>query len=98
MDNTNANANTNTNTNTQKDNNVNQDKTEEKKNLVSPIKTELTEQFCSCCKPADFFDFLNKKNKGMFCYDTLDPGLAGNNGLNKSKPHKIFIKKTDFPN
>ena len=75
---------------------------EDKKVDKSDTKTEpnqelnkITEQFCSCCKPVNFFDFLNKKNKDMLCVDIfsnkLDPENLKESGIKKT--HPIFIKK-----
>ncbi len=56
---------------------------------------QAQEQFCSCCKPANFFDFLNKKKTSdMFCSETFVPDLKFAN--NQSKSHKIFVKKNDI--
>jgi hypothetical protein len=56
---------------------------------------QVQEQFCSCCKPVDFFDFLNKKkNSDMFCSETFVPN--SNFQKSQTKSHKIFVKKNDI--
>jgi hypothetical protein len=77
-----------------------EDKKEDKSNEINktePIQelNKPTEQFCSCCKPVDFFDFLNNKNKDMLCVDifsnNLCPETSQANGIKKA--HGGFIKK-----
>lgn len=82
----------NTTTNSQLQNNINQDKAEEKK-ADNVIKHEPTEQFCFCCKSVDFFDFLNNKKSDVFCRDVFDPEFMGRDNLNKPKFHAVFFKK-----
>ena len=81
--------------NSQIQNNINQYKAEEKKDQDNAIKHEPTEQFCSCCKPVDFFDFLNKKKSDVFCRDIFDPEFMGRDNLNKPKSHTVFFKKNE---
>ena len=77
-----------------------EDKKEDKSNEINKIEIKqepnnTTEQFCSCCKPVDFFDFLNKKNKDMLCVDifsnNLCPETSQTHGIKKA--HPVFIKK-----
>ncbi len=63
--------------------------------IIQTQPYQVQEQFCSCCKPADFFDFLNKKKPlDVFCSETFVSDLKSTN--NPSKTHKIFVKKNDI--
>jgi len=72
-----------------------EDKKVDTKTQTTQEPNNTTEQFCSCCKPADFFDFLNKKNKDMLCVDifsnNLCPETSQSHGIKKT--HQVFIKK-----
>jgi hypothetical protein len=65
---------------------------------INKEPNNITEQFCSCCKPVDFFDFLNNKNKDMLCVDIfsnkLSPEIGHENSIKKT--HPIFIKNNSL--
>jgi hypothetical protein len=74
-------------------------KEKQQDNLEKTVKQiqsyQVKEQFCSCCKPVDFFDFLNKKKPlDMFCSETFVPDSKLTSSPTKS--HKIFVKKNDI--
>lgn len=65
------------------------------KKQINQESNKITEQFCSCCRPVDFFDFLNNKNKDMLCVDIFSNKLCPENGQENTikRTHSIFIKK-----
>lgn len=81
----NANANANANVQAQLSNNPTQptqptaqDQTQnqEKPQDQDQTKNQDQVQFCSCCKPADFFGFLNKRNSDMLGVDFAQTGFG----------------------
>lgn len=76
-----------------------EDKKVDNKIEINQEPNKISEQFCSCCKPIDFFEFLNNKNKDMLCSDIFSYKLAPDSTQTKThdikKSNTIFIKKMD---
>ncbi len=58
-------------------------------------QAQTQEQFCSCCKPVDFFGFLNKRNSDMLGVDFTQTGFGPDYEpvCKISKSKTIFNKK-----
>jgi len=80
-------------TNNPKDIPVNSDQVQDQTQVQDQNKPQ--EQFCSCCKPVDFFGFLNKRNSDMLGVDFTQTGFGPDYEpvCKISKSKTIFNKK-----